>query len=89
VAVVEKVDGEGEAFLDAIIIDTKLSQFTDFTTNQNTANGMGSLTIKSIPINSKIKGNDIANFRNGENISKNGSIKKMWSDGNGNYQDVK
>jgi hypothetical protein len=87
VAVTEKTDALGRKYLDAVVIDTKLSQATDFTGNQNIANGLGSLTIKSIPLNSKIKGNDILNI-NGATLTKNGSIKKMWSDGNGNYQNV-
>jgi hypothetical protein len=89
VAVIEKVDGAGEKYLDAVIIDTKLSQGTSFTPNQNTANGLRSMAIKSQTF-TKIKGVDIDKdlLKNGGIITKQGSIRKMWSDGNGNYQNV-
>ncbi len=89
VAVIEKVDGAGEKYLDAVIIDTKLSQGTSFTPNQNVANGLGSMAIKS-PSFTKIKGVDIdpTLLKKEGSITKQGSIRKMWSDGQGNYQNV-
>jgi hypothetical protein len=87
VAVVEKTNARGQAYLDAIIIDSKLSKGTDFTVNQKVADGIiGEMTIKSN--GDPIKGQRPTNFTKDGTITKQGSMKKMYSDGNGNFQDV-
>jgi hypothetical protein len=89
VAVVGKTDALGTKYLDAVIVDTKLSQATNFTPNQGVADGLGSLTIRSQSF-TPIKGPDLdlQLLKQGGFMKKNGAIKKMWSDGNGNYQNV-
>jgi hypothetical protein len=88
VAVKEAIDVAGEAYLDAVVIDTKLSQSTSLTPNQRVANGLGNIVIKSIPPNSLVKGQIPQSFVVDETVRKQSSIRKMWSDGNGNYQNV-
>jgi len=89
VAVMEKVDGADKKYLDVVIIDSKLSAGTDFTLNQKKANDRGIMAIKSVITDlNLVKGNVPINFAKGVSISKNGSNKKMWSDGNGNYLQV-
>jgi len=77
VAVMENTNAAGKKYLDAIIIDSKLSAGTDFTPNQKKADDLGIMAIKSSKF-TKIKGADLSDdlLQKGGSINKQGLIKK-------------
>ena len=81
VAVIEKTDLiTKKTYLETIIIDSKLSQFTDLTSNQNAAQKLGEWQIKSIPDDSKIIGKEIDGFGKSIQLKKDGSFIKLYSE---------
>ena len=69
----------GERYLEAIIIDSKLSAGTGWTPNQTAAQKMTGWNVKSI--NDPIKGKSIPDLTKGTIISKTGEFKKIYKNG--------
>ncbi len=69
----------GERYLEAIIIDSKLSAGTGWTPNQTAAQKMTGWNVKSI--NDPIKGKGIPDLTKGTIISKKGEFIKLYNEG--------
>jgi hypothetical protein len=86
VLVKNDVDELGNPIQDVIIVDTKLSESTSLTKNQKKADVMSNLIVKT-DVSEAIL-NRGPSLLPGATVRKNGSIRKMWSDGNGQVQNV-
>ncbi|MBE0393692.1 hypothetical protein [Flavobacterium sp. PL002] len=79
ILVAEKTNDKGK-YLETIIVDSKLSGSTGWTTNQNVAKGMDGWDIKAIGDKALIKGSNVENFKVEKSLTKNGDFIKLYSE---------
>ncbi|MEO9533066.1 MAG: fibronectin type III domain-containing protein [Crocinitomicaceae bacterium] len=77
--VVER-NGPNGKYLETIIVDSKLSESTGWTKNQNAANGMSEWAIKSVHPDALIHGSPVNGFSKDAIVSKNGNFIKIYNE---------